>query len=170
MKRVIGVAAAIVAVGVASAALAQSANVVPGQGLGGFRLGEDLDTIISTLGPLNTESDLPGGTVRRYFWPLSRIEVFVNRKTKKVTGLVALYDETYVTEKGVAAGSEMTAVRTAYGPEETVDSTEDDETLIYDKLGVAFVVDKTGALGGHVSAIFVFLKGHYRDLFKPPAP
>jgi hypothetical protein len=31
---------------------------------------------------------------------------------------------------------------------------------------VAFVVDKTGALGGRVSVIFVFDHGHYKDIFQ----
>ncbi len=60
----------------------------------------------------------------------------------------------------------MDAVRTAYGGEDLVDNHQEDQTLVYDKLGIAFVVDKIGALGSRVSLVFVFTPGHYRDIFK----
>ncbi len=60
----------------------------------------------------------------------------------------------------------MDTVRAAYGAEDETADHQDDETLIYNKLGVAFVVDKSGALGSHVSVIFVFDSGHYHDIFQ----
>jgi hypothetical protein len=167
MNRILGVLVALVVVVAMSAvASAQTSGILPGRGIGSFQLGQDLDPIISSLGPLHSEDDLPGGSFRGYYWPLKRVGVIVNTQSKKVVALAISYDDNYQTEKGVMAGSEMDAVRTAYGQEESVDRHQDDDTLVYDKLGVAFVVDKSGALGGRVSVIFVFGQGHYHDIFQ----
>ena len=169
MLRVIGILAIIVTIAVAGAtAQAQSTGtgIVPGQGLGNFRIGQDLEPIISVLGPLHQQDDFPGGNLRGYYWPLRRIAVIINKDTQKVAALGISYDEGYQTEKGVQAGSQLETIRQAYGQEETIDNHQDDDTFVYDKLGVAFVVDKNGALGGRVSVIFVFTQGRYKDIFK----
>jgi hypothetical protein len=168
MQRVVGsaVAAFVVIAALSIPAFAQGSDIVPGQALGRFEIGQDLGAIITMLGPLHSEDDLPGGSFRGYYWPLKRIGVIVNMSTQKVAALAISYDDAYQTEKGVTAGTEMDAIRLAYGEEETVDKHQDDETLVYDKLGVAFVIDKNGALGGRVSVIFIFGQGHYRDIFQ----
>ena len=167
MKRFLGlIIALLVVVAMSAAASAQTSGILPGRGIGNFQLGEDLDPIITSLGQLHSEDDLPGGSFRGYYWPLKRVGVIVNTQSKKVVALAISYDEGYQTEKGVMAGSEMDAVRSAYGQEESVDRHQDDDTLVYDKLGVAFVVDKSGALGGRVSVIFVFGQGHYHYIFQ----
>jgi hypothetical protein len=167
MRRII-VSATVVALiaAMSTTATAQTVGIVPGQAIGGLQIGQDLDPILTNLGPLHSEDELPGGMLRGYYWPLKRIGVIVNRSTKKVVALAVSYDDGYGTEKGVKAGTEMDVVRTAYGAEESVDSHQDDDTLVYDKLGVAFVVDKSGALGGRVSVIFIFSQGRYRDVFQ----
>jgi len=147
-------------------ASAQELGIEPGKAIGSLQLGADLEPIIGVLGPLHSEDDLPGGTFRGYYWPLKRIGVIVDRGTKKVVALAISYDDGYQTPKGVSAGTEMDVVRSAYGQEESVDSHQEDETLVYNKLGVAFVVDKSGALGGRVSVIFVFGEGQYHDIFQ----
>ena len=172
MQRGVGLLAIIatiaVACTVATVAQAQSTGtgIVPGQGLGGFRIGQDVAPIITSLGPLHQQDDFPGGSLRGYYWPLRRIAVIVNKDTQKVAALGISYDDGYQTEKGVQAGSQLEAIRQAYGQEETIDNHQDDDTFVYDKLGVAFVVDKNGALGGRVSVIFVFTQGQYKDIFK----
>ncbi len=167
MQRVIGFALVFAMIAAMStAAAAQSAGIVPGQALGKFQLGQDLQAVITVLGPLHSQDDLPGGAFRGYYWPLKRIGVIINMQTHKVAALAISYDDSYGTEKGIMAGTEMDAIRLAYGKEESVDTHQDDETLVYDKLGVAFVVDKNGALGGRVSVIFVFGQGRYRDIFQ----
>jgi hypothetical protein len=158
--------ALVLVVAMNTVASAQTNGISPGRSIGSFQIGQDLDPIISSLGPLHSEDDLPGGSFRGYYWPLKRVGVIVNTQSKKVVALAISYDEGYQTEKGVMAGSEMDAVRSAYGQEESVDRHQDDDTLVYDKLGVAFVVDKSGALGGRVSVIFVFGQGHYHDIFQ----
>jgi len=146
-------------------AAAQGMPVIPGLSIGGLRLGQDAPPIVNTLGPLHSEDDLPGNTLTGYYWPLKRIGVIADKTSHKVVGLVVSLDEMFTTDKGVGAGSEMERVRTAYGPEDSVESHQDDQTLVYDKLGVAFVVDKAGALGSRVSVIFVFGPGHYHEIF-----
>ena len=169
MQRGAGILAIILTIAImGTAAQAQTAGsgILPGQGLGSFRIGQDLGPIISTLGPLHQQDDFPGGNLRGYYWPLRRIAVIVNKDTQKVAALGISYDDGYQTEKGVQAGSQLEAIRQAYGQEETIDNHQDDDTFVYDKLGVAFVVDKNGALGGRVSVIFVFTQGQYKDIFK----
>lgn len=169
MQRVIGFVVVISLIAAMSAAVsAQSSGIVPGQAIGRFQLDQDLAPILTTLGPLHSEDDLPGGAFRGYYWPLKRIGVIVNMQTRKVAALAVSYDDSIQTEKGIMAGTDMDAIRTAYGKEESVDSHQEDDTLVYDKLGVAFVVDKGGALGGRVSVIFVFGQGRYRDIFQNP--
>lgn len=169
MQRVAGVLAFIIAVAVVGPpAQAQNGTmgIVPGQTLGRFRIGQDVTQVITTLGPLHQQDDFPGGSLRGYYWPLRRIAVIVNKDTQKVAALGISYDDTYQTEKGVTAGSQLETIRQAYGQEESIDNHQDDDTFVYDKLGVAFVVDKNGALGGRVSVIFIFTQGQYKDIFK----
>ena len=144
---------------------AQGMSVVPGQSLGDFHLGTDVSAIVGVLGPLHSLDDLPGDTLAGYFWPLKRIGAIADKASHKVVALAISQDDSYHTDKGVAAGTEMDAVRAAYGTEDETADHQDDETLVYNKLGVAFVIDKSGALGSHVSVIFVFSPGHYHDIF-----
>jgi hypothetical protein len=167
MQRVVGIFAIVIAIAVVgTSAQAQSSGIVPGQALGRFQIGQDVAQIITTLGPLHQQDDFRGGNLRGYYWPLRRIAVIVDKETQKVAAIGVSYDDSYQTEKGVAAGSQMEAIREAYGQEEAIDNHQDDDTFVYDKLGVAFVVDKNGALGGRVSVIFVFTQGQYKDIFK----
>jgi hypothetical protein len=167
MRRLTGCGLALAAVGLlATAASAEGTSIVPGTSIGDFYLGEDLPSIVTTLGPLHSQDDLPGHLLTGYFWPLKRIGVIADKETDKIVALAISLDAAYQTEKGVGAGTEMDSIRSAYGPEDSVESHEEDDTLIYDKLGVAFVVDKSGALGSRVSLILVFTAGHYHDIFK----
>jgi hypothetical protein len=169
MQRVVGILAIIIAVavvGTTTQAQSGGSGIVPGQALGRFQIGQDVAQVITTLGPLHQQDDFPGGNLRGYYWPLRRIAVIVNKDTQKVAALGISYDDGYQTEKGVTAGSQLESIRQAYGQEESIDNHQDDDTFVYDKLGVAFVVDKNGALGGRVSVIFVFTQGRYKDIFK----
>ena len=149
----------------AAVASAQGTPIVPGHSVGDFRIGQDVPGIIAALGSLHSQDDLPGGVLTGYFWPLKRIGVIAEKTTDKVVAVVVSLDDTYLTEKGVSVGAETEAVRAAYGQEDGTDSHEDDSTMIYDKLGVAFIVDKAGALENRVSNVFVFTPGHYREIF-----
>jgi hypothetical protein len=149
-----------------TAAVGQEIPVVPGQSVGAYRIGGDLATALDALGPLRSEDELSGGALTGYYWPLKRIGIIADKSTQKIVGLAISLDDTYHTDKGITNGSDMDSVRSAYGPEDSVAQHQDDQTLIYDKIGVAFVVDKAGALGSRVSVIFVFSPGHYNDVFK----
>lgn len=167
MRRFIGVTLALfVVVATVTAAGAQGGPVVPGESVGDFHLGADVSTIVSALGPLHSEDDLPGDALAGYYWPLKRIGAIADKTSHKIVALAISLDDSYRTSKGVAVGTEMDAVRAAYGVEDETADHQDDETLIYNKLGVAFVVDKSGALGSHVSVVFVFDSGHYHDIFQ----
>ncbi len=166
MRGIAGVSLVALIVGMMAAAVsAQGTPVVPGQSIGDFRVGEDLPSVIAVLGPLHSQSDFAGGTFIGYYWPLKRVGVIADKQTGIVAAVVVSLDDTYQTEKGVAAGTDIGTVRTAYGKEDGLDNTQDDSTVIYDKLGVAFVVDKGGALENRVSLIFVFDPGRYHEIF-----
>jgi len=172
MRRVIGVGVALLMIVAASTAgagrgaAAEAGAIVPGSAIGTFRLGENVSDVVSALGPIHSEDDIPGSSLSGYYWPLKRIGAIADKDSNKVVALVVSLDEGYQTEKGIGAGAEMNTVRTAYGAEDTVDSHEDDDTLVYDKMGVAFVVDKSGALGRRVSVVFVFTPGQYKTIFQ----
>lgn len=166
MRRLVGASLVLLIVAVLlTTAGAQGMTVVPGQSLGDFRLGADVSAIVGALGPLHSLDDLPGDTLAEYYWPLKRIGAIADKTSHKVVALAISQDDSYHTDKGVAAGTEMDAVRAAYGAEDETADNQDDETLVYNKLGVAFVIDKSGALGSHVSLIFVFNPGRYHDIF-----
>jgi hypothetical protein len=176
---VTGLAALMTAGALASTAAAQDATgqgprIIPGQRIASYSLGQDVSSILSSLGPVRSQDDLPETALTGYYWPLKRIGIIADNSSGKVVGLVVSLDDGYTTDKGVGAGTEMDAVRTAYGGEDILDNHDEDETLVYNTLGVAFVVDKNGALNSRVSVIFVFSPGHYRDIFKEqrqnPAP
>jgi hypothetical protein len=172
MRRAIGVGLALLltvgtsALGAAQRASAADEGIIPGQAIGTFHLGEDLSDVVNALGPIHSQDDVPGSTLSGYYWPLKRIGAIADRSTNKVVALVVSLDEDYQTEKGVGAGVEMDTVRAAYGTEDAVDSHEDDDTLVYDKLGVAFVVDRAGPLGRRVSVVFIFGPGQYKTIFE----
>jgi len=78
-------------------------------------------------------------------------------------------DDGYRTDKGIGAGAAVDAVRGAYGTEDTTDSGQDHNVLVYDKLGVAFAVDTTGPLSDRVSEVYVFNPGQYEKIFRQPS-
>ncbi len=51
------VGAAVLVTALATTTAAESLSVVPGQAVGGFRLGQDLNTVMSSLGPLHSQDD-----------------------------------------------------------------------------------------------------------------
>ncbi len=157
------VAAAQVAAG--PVAVAQVTSVVPGRAVGALRIGEDVAPVVDALGPLHSREDLPAEGLAGYYWPLKRIGVIVDKTSRKIVALAVSLDERYQTDRGVAPGAAIDAVRAAYGREDTLDERLDDMTLIYDKLGVAFVVNRGGVLGSRVSVIFIFGSGRYHDIF-----
>jgi hypothetical protein len=174
VQRIIGTGVTLLLVmWIGTAALAQGAPaagsgaaILPGQAIGTFHLGQDVTQVVTTLGPIHSEDDIPGSSLTGYYWPLKRIGAIADKTTNKVVALIVSLDDGYRTDKGVSAGTDMDSVRSAYGKEDRVDSHEDDDTLVYDTLGVAFLVDKDGALGSRVSAIFVFASGQYKNIFE----
>ena len=155
--------AAIVAM--ATAAAAQGSAVVPGRAIGDYQLGQALDPLVATLGPLHSSDDLPSGSMTGYYWPLKRIGLIADKNTKKIVALVVSLDDTFKTERGIAVGSDINAFHSAYGKEDSIDEHQDDSTYVYNKIGIAFVVDNGGALDQRVSLMYVFPPGRYGSIF-----
>lgn len=154
----------VVALATAGAAQGSSA-VVPGKAVGDYQLGQALDPMVSALGPLHSSDDLPSGNMTGYYWPLKRIGVIAEKQSKRVVALVVSLDDSYRTDRGVAIGSDVVVFQGAYGKADAVDQHQDDETYVYDKLGIAFVVDSGGALDHRVSLIYIFPPGQYHSIF-----
>ncbi|HEV2438628.1 MAG TPA: hypothetical protein VGX97_01030 [bacterium] len=166
MRRLTSYVLAVVGiVALATAGAAQTSAIVPGKAVGDYQLGQALDPLVSTLGPLHSSDDLPSGTMTGYYWPLKRIGVIAQKDSKRIIALVVSLDDTYRTDRGVTIGSDIGAFHSAYGKEDAVDEHQDDQTYVYDKLGIAFVVDTGGALDQRVSLMYVFPPGQYHSIF-----
>ena len=152
-------------VALATAAAAQGSAVIPGRAIGDYQLGQVVDPMVSSLGPLHSSDDLPTGNMTGYYWPLKRIGVIADKSSKRIVALVVSLDDTYKTDRGVTVGADVNAFRGAYGKEDRVDQHQDDSTYVYDKLGIAFVVDDGGTLDQRVSLIYVFPPGQYQGIF-----
>lgn len=166
MRRLTSYVLALAAVvAMAAAAAAQGSAVIPGKAIGDYQLGQALDGLVTTLGPLHSSDDLPSGTMTGYYWPLKRIGLIAEKNTKLIVALVVSLDDTYQTDRGITVGSDVKTFRAAYGKEDSIDEHQDDSTYVYDKLGIAFVVDNGGALDQRVSLMYVFAPGHYGSIF-----
>jgi hypothetical protein len=166
MRRLSGYLLALVAiVALATAAAAQASAVIPGKAIGDYQLGQTLDPMVSMLGPLHSSDDLPSGNMTGYYWPLKRIGVIADKNSKRIVALVLSLDDTYRTDRGVTVGADVGTIRNAYGKEDRLDEHQDDATYVYDKLGIAFVVDNGGTLDQRVSLIYVFPPGQYQAIF-----
>jgi hypothetical protein len=166
MRRLSGYLLALVGVvALVTAAAAQGSAVIPGKSVGDYQLGQTIDPMMSTLGPLHSSDDLPAGNMTGYYWPLKRIGVIADKTSKRIMALVVSLDDTYKTDRGVTVGADINSFRTAYGKEDRIDQHQDDSTYVYDKLGIAFVVDEGGTLDQHVSLIYVFPPGQYQAIF-----
>lgn len=152
-------------VALATVGAAQGSAVIPGKAVGDYQLGQALDPIMSALGPLHSKDDLPAGTMTGYYWPLKRIGAIAEKDSGKVVALVVSLDDNFKTDRGVGIGADMGSVQQSYGKPDSVAQHEDDQTLVYDKLGIAFVVDQGGPLDQRVSVMYVFSPGQYGSIF-----
>jgi hypothetical protein len=168
MRRLSSLALALVAVvALAAAGAAQTASVVPGKAIGEYQLGQSVDPMVSSLGPLHSSDDLPAGNMTGYYWPLKRIGVIAEKDSNRVVALVVSLDDSYKTDLGVGVGSDVNALHSAYGKEDQVAEHQEDTTYVYDRLGIAFVIDQGGALDQRVSLIYIFPPGQYKAIFTP---
>ncbi|HEV2283001.1 MAG TPA: hypothetical protein VGX75_11510 [bacterium] len=149
----------------AAAASSLDRRIVPGHSIGHYVLGQDVAGLVASLGPLYGGADLPNDSLTGYYWPLKRVGAVASRRTHKIVALAVSLDDTYATDGGIGAGVRLDAVRRALGPEDAVDPAQSGDMLVYDTLGIAFVVGYAGALEGRVSAVFVLLRGHAHEIF-----
>ena len=150
-----------------TAASSQDRRIVPGHSIGRFSLGEDIASLVATLGLLYSGRDLPNNNFTGYYWPFKRLGAVAERKTNKIVALAISLDDTYMTDGGIGPGARFDTVRRIYGPEDAVNQDQTGDVLVYETLGIAFVVGDVGSLEGRVSAVFVFLPGHSHDVFPP---
>jgi hypothetical protein len=168
MRRVTSWVLALVGVvALATAGAAQGSAVIPGKAIGDYQLGQTLDPMMSSLGPLHSSDDLPSGNMTGYYWPLKRIGAIAVKDSGRIIALVVSLDDSYKTDSGVGIGSDVDALHSAYGKEDTVAQHQQDTTYVYDRLGIAFVVDEGGALDQRVSLMYIFPPGQYKSIFAP---
>ncbi len=159
--------ALIISAGLVLAALpahAQSNPVVPGRSIGLFHLGDSVEIVSEMLGPPLPPALLPQA-VLSYHWPLRHLGALVDVVTRKIVALSGSDDAGYRTAGGLGVGSSPNAIRSAYGRAETVDYGDGAIMLVYDRAGVAFLIDHAAGKGDRVSTVFVFARGTYRDIF-----
>jgi hypothetical protein len=123
--------------------------------------------MVASLGPLQSSDDLPSGNMTGYYWPLKRIGVIAEKQSKRIVALVVSLDDTYKPDRGGTIGTANNPRPRAYRKADAVDQHQDDETYVYDQLGIAFVVDSGGALDQRISLIYVFPPGLYHSIFPP---
>ena len=112
MRRLSSYMLALVAVtALATAGAAQGSSVIPGKAIGDFQLGETVDPMVSSLGPLHSSDDLPAGNMTGYYWPLKRIGVIAQKDSNRIVALVVSLDDSYKTDQGVGVGSDVNALR-----------------------------------------------------------
>ncbi len=123
-----------------------------------------MDTVSEMLGPPLPPALLPQAMLS-YHWPLRHLGALVDVVTRKIVALSGSDDAGYRTAAGLGVGSSPNAIRAAYGYAETVDYGDGAIVLVYDRTGVAFLIDRSAGKGDRVSTVFVFAGGKYRDVF-----
>ncbi|HLJ60508.1 MAG TPA: hypothetical protein VKZ50_12340 [bacterium] len=142
-------------------------GVVPGRSIGAFHLGDSLESVTEVLGPGSPPALLPQAMIS-YYWPSRHLGVVVDVVTRKIVALVASSEINYRTAKGVGIGSGADEVESAFGRRSGIDNGDGTVVLVYNHVGVAFVVARTVSLHDRVSTIFVFAPGEYHRIFPNP--
>ncbi len=145
------------------AAAQSAATVIAGQAAAGVRLGAHINDALVVLGPVNDKTDREKYSV--YDWPLKPFLVVAEKESGKVVLVLIQLSDTYKTDKGgLTGGSDRELVEATYGKEYATDEDQRTITLIYDAVGIAFDVGKTGVLMGRVMSIIVFMPGQWKAI------
>ncbi len=137
-------------------------SVVPGQAVGGIRLGGNIDEAVNMLGELVDKSER--GSYMVYDWPLRPLLVIAEKDSGKIVLVLVQLNDAYRTERAITAGSDRQAVEKAYGKGFLSDENQRSTTLIYDELGIAFDIGKLGVMQDKVTSIFVFMPGQWKKI------
>ncbi|HEY3247932.1 MAG TPA: hypothetical protein VGK88_06555 [bacterium] len=146
------------------AAAQTNTAIVPGQSIGGIRIGGNVNDAVNELGTLVDRTDTRGGKHTVYDWPLRPHLVIAEKDTNRVVLILVAFTDVYRTDKGITGGSERGAVESAYGRDFTTDEDDASITLIYDSLGISFEVGKIRSMSGRVMAIIVYAPGTWKQV------
>ena len=136
--------------------------VVAGQAAGGIRVGQGIQDAMGLLGSVVNQSEREKYVI--YDWPFKPFLVVAEKDTGKVVLVLIQLSEQYRTDKGgITGGSDRTIVEDSYGKEFATDEGRT-LTMIYDPLGIAFDIGKSGVLSGKVMSIIVFVPGQWKAI------
>ncbi len=137
--------------------------VVAGQAAGGIRVGGDVNDAMGILGPVLNRSERDKYAV--YDWPFKPFLVVAEKENGKVVLVLIQLSDLYMTDKGnVTGGSDRALVEAAYGKEFATDDGQRTLTMVYDPLGIAFDIGKSGVLSGKVMSIIVFVPNQWKAI------
>ena len=141
------------------------AAIVAGQSAAGVRIGGTVDDAVSALGGFYEKADTKSGKYTAHAWALRPVLLLADKESSKVVFIIVVNTDSYRTDRGgITGGTERATVESAYGRDFTTDEEGGSVTLIYDALGIAFDIDKAGALQGRVSQISVFTPGQWKTI------
>ncbi len=138
--------------------------IVPGQSIGPFRVGANVNDAVPLLGPLVNKTDSRTRKYTLYQWPLRPFFIVADRETSRIVMITVQFSDAYQTDKGITAGSERQAVEAAYGQAFLTEDDPGSVALIYNALGMTLEVGKIGAMAGRVVAITVFPPTQWRQI------
>ena len=164
MNRILAVALVAVALLALPAAADPGSSIVAGKVAGEIQLGASVGDVIATLGGLYESEDSESGKYTLYDWPLKPFAVAVDKESGHVVLVLVGFTDAFHTDKGIAGGSERQAVESAYGKEYTSSEGNRSTRLIYDDLGIAFDLGRSGALSSKVTQIFIFVPGQWKAI------
>ncbi len=153
---------ALILLAVPVSAQTQTSMIVPGQGVGGVRIGGPVNDAIAVLGDLYDKTDR--GTYSVYDWPLKPLLVIAEKESGKVVLVLVQLSDSFRTDTAITGGSNRQAVESAYGREFVADENQRSTTIVYDGLGIAFDIGKLGVMSDRVMSIFVFLPGQWKQI------
>ncbi len=167
MKTVFFIVVLALAIAVPVAGQTPAPTIVAGQSAGGVRIGSHVNDAISALGSFYDRGDTKSGKYTAYAWALRPVLLLSDKESGRVVLILVVNTDSYRTDRGgITGGTERAMVEATYGREFTTDEEGPSVTLIYDALGIAFDIDKAGALQGRVSEISVFTPGQWKAIIE----
>ena len=167
MKVALYVALLALAIAAPAAGQTSGAVIVAGQSAAGLRIGGSIDEAVSVLGSFYEKADTRSGKYTAHAWALRPVLALTDKESGKIVFILVVNTDAYRTDRGgITGGTERTAVEATYGSDFTTDEEGSSVTLIYDALGIAFDIDKSGPLQGRVSQISVFTPGQWKMIIE----
>lgn len=141
-----------------------STAIVPGQSVGGIRIGANVSDAIRELGSLVDRTDSRDGKYTVYEWPLRPHLIVAERQLGRIVMVRVELSDLYKTDKGITGGNERSAVESAYGRGYTTEEDAVAVALIYDSLGITFDIGKAFSMTGRVVGIAIYAPGSWKQI------